>query len=131
MLLIYPVIIEKTKTDNYHNVYIPDLNLRTEGEDIADAIFMARDIIGLWALSEIEDFHRELPPASDISAIKCNDNEFVTLVDVNYEEYKRKNDNRTVRRNVTLPYWLDMEAKKSNINVSAVLQRALKAELNV
>lgn len=131
MKLIYPVIIEKNKTDNYHNVFIPDLNLNTEGKDYADAILMARDAIGLWALCEIEDFGRELPLPSDISSVKCSDNEFVTLVDVDYDEYKRKNDNRTVRRNVTLPYWLDAEAKKSNVNVSAILQRALKAELNV
>lgn len=131
MKLVYPVIIEKTKTENFHNVFVPDLNLQTEGKDIADSIEMARDVIGLWALCEKEDFGRELPTPSDISSIKCSDNEFVTLVDVDYDDYKRKNDNRTVRRNVTLPYWLDMEAKKSNINVSAVLQRALKAELHV
>lgn len=131
MKLIYPVIIEKNKTEKYHNVFVPDLNLHTEGKDYADAMFMARDVIGLWALCEIEDFGRELPLPSDISSVKCNDNEFVTLVDVDYDEYKRKNDNRTVRRNVTLPYWLDAEAKKSNVNVSAILQRALKTELNV
>lgn len=131
MRLIYPVIIDKSKTENYHNVFIPDLNINTEGNDIADSIAMARDAIGLWAICEKEDFGRELPAPSDISSIECSDDKFVTLVDVDYDEYKLKNDNRTVRRNVTLPYWLDVEAKKSNINVSAVLQRALKSELRL
>lgn len=131
MLLVYPVIIEKEKKEKYHNVFIPDLNINTEGENIADAMRMARDAIGLFALCEKEDFGRELPKPSEISAIECPENSFITLVDVNYDEYKRKNDTRTVRRNVTLPYWLDAEAKKSKINVSAVLQRALKAELNI
>lgn len=131
MLLIYPVMIEKNKTDKYHNVFIPDLNINTEGESIADSIKMARDAIGLWALCEKEDFGRELPEATEISAVQVEDGYFVTLVDVDYDEYKRKHDNRTVRRNVTLPFWLDLEAKNAKINVSAVLQRALKDELHI
>ena len=131
MLLVYPVIIEKNKSEKYYNVFIPDFNVNTEGESIADSIEMARDAIGLCALSNIEDFGRELPPASDISSIKTDENSFVTLVDVNYEEYKRKHDNRTVRRNVTLPAWLDQAAREAKINVSSVLKKALKSELNI
>ena len=39
--------------------------------------------------------------------------------------------NRSVRRNITLPSWLNELAEKSGINVSGVTQRALKAELKV
>jgi post-segregation antitoxin (ccd killing protein) len=38
---------------------------------------------------------------------------------------------KTVRRNVSLPSWLDVAAKEANVNVSAVLARALKQELNL
>ena len=38
-------------------------------------------------------------------------------------------DNRTVRRNVTLPNWLNQEAEKAHVNVSKVLQEALMARL--
>lgn len=131
MLLIYPVIIEKNKHDKYHNVFIPDLNINTEGENIADAIKMARDAIGLWALCEKEDLGHELPSPTDIACVSVDDGCFVTLVDVDYDEYKRKNNNKAVRRNVTLPFWLDQEARKSKINVSAVLQQALKDELHI
>lgn len=131
MLLVYPVIIEKNKFEKYYNVFIPDFNVNTEGESIADSIEMARDAIGLCALSSIEDFGKELPSASEINSIKTDENSFVTLVDVNYEEYKRKHDNRTVRRNVTLPAWLDQAAREAKINVSSVLKRALKSELNI
>jgi len=55
----------------------------------------------------------------------------VTLVDVDFAEYRRKNDMKTVRRNVSLPSWLDMAAKEAEINVSAVLARALKQELRI
>ena len=131
MLLVYPIIIEKNKKGKYHNVFIPDLNINTEGKSIPDSISMARDAIGLRALCDIEDLGNELPTASDISTISVDENSIVTLVDVDYDEYKRKYDNRTVRRNVTLPAWLDQEAREAKINVSAVLQKALKNELHI
>lgn len=55
----------------------------------------------------------------------------VSLVDVDLVTYRRMVDNKTVRRNVTLPNWLNQEAEKSNINVSKVLQEALMAKLGV
>ncbi|MCC8150787.1 MAG: type II toxin-antitoxin system HicB family antitoxin, partial [Lachnospiraceae bacterium] len=54
---------------------------------------------------------------------------FLSLVDVDLTEYRRKTDNKTVRRNVTLPNWLNLEAEKAQINVSRVLQEALMAKL--
>lgn len=44
---------------------------------------------------------------------------------------RRKIDVKTVRRNVTLPNWLNREAEEAHINVSKVLQEALIAKLGV
>ena len=68
-------------------------------------------------------------PATRLKAERGNG--IVTLVDVDFAEYRRKNDMKTVRRNVSLPSWLDVAAKEANVNVSAVLARALKQELNL
>ena len=53
------------------------------------------------------------------------------MVDIDFSEYRRKVDNKTVRRNVTLPNWLNKEAEAAHINVSKVLQDALMTKLNV
>ena len=53
------------------------------------------------------------------------------MVDIDFAEYRRKIDNKTVRRNVTLPNWLNQEAEKAHINVSRVLQEALMMKLGV
>ena len=45
--------------------------------------------------------------------------------------YRNRLDNKAVRRNVTLPNWLNQEAEKSHLNVSKVLQEALMAKLGV
>ena len=58
MKAVYPIIL--TPADRGYVVFVPDLNINTEGDDIPDAIAMARDAIGLWGLAE-EDAGREIP----------------------------------------------------------------------
>ena len=53
----------------------------------------------------------------------------MTLVDIDVAEYRRKNDNKMVRRNVTLPNWMNVAAEKEGLNVSKVLQEALRERL--
>lgn len=52
-------------------------------------------------------------------------------MDVDFSEYGRKTDTKMVRKNVTIPSWLNYEAERSGINVSRVLQEALTNILNV
>ncbi len=125
----YPILI--SPAEGGFVVYIPDFNINTEGDTLTEAIEMARDAIGLIGIV-MEDDKKALPKPSEINAVtKETKNDIITLVDVDFSEYRRQNDMRTVRRNVTLPSWLDFEAKKSGLNVSAVLQKALKQELHI
>ena len=45
-------------------------------------------------------------------------------------DYVRKNETKTVRKNVSIPSYLNELAKKRNLNFSQILQDALLAELN-
>jgi predicted RNase H-like HicB family nuclease len=112
-------------------VTIPDFNLNTQGRDVPEAIFMARDAIGLMAIDNEDDGIANPAPSPISSMKKIKADEILTLVDVDFAEYRRQNDLRTVRRNCSLPAWLDAEANKAKINVSAVLQNALKQELHL
>ncbi|MGI6453115.1 MAG: type II toxin-antitoxin system HicB family antitoxin [Syntrophomonadaceae bacterium] len=73
----YPVIL--TPTENGYVVYVPDLEINTEGKDIVDAIDMARDAIGLWGITE-EDMGPSIPEPSS-SFPNASEGEMVTLVD--------------------------------------------------
>ncbi len=135
MKAVYPVIF--TKTEDCILVEVPDLQILTEGKDLVDAIEMARDAIGLKGIS-LEDAGMEIPEASDIESVDASKGTFaddgegmVSVVDIDFMEYRRKVDNKTVRRNVTLPNWLNREAETAHINVSKVLQEALMVKLNV
>lgn len=125
----YPVIL--TPDTVGYVVYVPDFNINTEGDSLTDAIEMARDAIGLMGI-DMEDDKKELPlPTAINEVVKSSDDDIVSLVDVDFTEYRKQNDMRSVRRNVTLPCWLDFEATKSGVNVSAILQNALKQELHL
>ena len=129
MKAAYPIVL--TKGEKFIVVYVPDFDINTQGEDIADAMEMARDAIGLMGI-DMEDDGEALPSPSELEAVSAaHPNDTVTLVDIDFSEYRRKNDMRTVRRNVSLPSWLNAAADKANINVSAVLQNALKEALHV
>ena len=118
-------------------IEVPDLEILTEGYGIEDAIYMARDAIGMNGIYR-EDEGNDIPePTSmdDIDASKSTHLDvgtpIVTLVDIDFTEYRKKVDNKSVRRNVTIPNWLNQKAEDENLNVSRVLQEALMERLNV
>ena len=132
---VYPVFF--TKTDTIVLVEVPDLEILTEGTDMSDAIEMARDAIELKCVS-MEDDGTEIPLPSEISDLDVDNGIFaeegttvISFVDIDSGEYRRKIDTKTVRKNVTIPSWLNYEAEHAGINVSRVLQEALMNVLNV
>lgn len=127
MKKVYPVILTPIKKG--YLVFVPDLQINTEGKDIADAIDMARDAIGAWSICE-EDFGRKIPEPSTLTPAH-KQNELISLVDIDFAAYRRAVENKAVRKNVTLPSWLNDLAEKNSINFSAVLQDGLKKQLNV
>jgi len=128
MKTAYPVIF--TKLSDGYAVHAPDFPLDTQGDDLTEAIEMARDAIGIMGI-DMEDDNKPLPNPSDPESVPYEAGEFVSMVDIDFIEYRRANERRTVRRNVSLPCWLNTEAEKAGINVSAILQTALKQELHI
>lgn len=127
MKTAYPIILTPTETG--YLVYVPDLDINTEGADLADAIDMASDAIGLWGISA-QDMGRAIPPASK-TLPECKPGETAAYALVDFDAYRRANDLRTVRKNVTLQSWLNDMAERAGINFSQVLQEALKQRLGV
>lgn len=124
MKSIYSIVITPPENgEKYFSVYVPDLELYTQGVDLEDAIAMAKDCIGIWGIAE-EDSKRAIPKGTTLKPI-IKENEISTLVEVDFAAYREKNDNRSIRKNCTIPAWLDKKATEQGINFSAVLQKAL------
>lgn len=124
-----------TQTNDCVLVEVPDMQIVTEGKTIAEAIEMARDAIGLKGIT-IEDMGEPIPKAgtkidSENGIFKEEGRSIVSLVDVDFDIYRKMQDDKMVRRNVTLPNWLNQSAEKARINVSRVLQEALMEKLGV
>lgn len=122
----YPVIFEQEK-DGYF-VTVPDLNKNTQGEDLADAIAMARDLICLWIV-DLEDDGKKIPAPGSVK-FNLPEGAFVSFVDIDVEAYRRKYGTKIVKKNCTIPAWLNTKAEEMNINFSQTLQEALLAKIN-
>lgn len=124
-ILVYPVILHPE--DQGYSVEIPDVgsDTWTQGEDLKDALLMAQDAIGIM-LEDVTDY----PTATRLEDIKISNNEIKTVVYIDMDEY-RKNNPKTIRKNVTVPEYLVNLGKAKNLNFSAVLTEALKNKLEV
>ncbi len=123
----YPIILIDEGSGLY--VEIPDFGIATQGKDLADAIVMARDAIGLMGIDMIDD-GKELPSPNSKNYNK-GEKDILTFVDVDFVDYRKKVDNKAVKKNCTIPYWLSVEAEKMNVNYSKVLQEALMKTLGI
>ena len=92
---VYPVVL--IPSDGGYVVNVPDFDIMTQGDDLADAIDMARDAISLMGV-DYQDDGKTIPDASNIDDIKHNKNEIITLVDVDFDSYRKMLENRAVRK---------------------------------
>lgn len=125
--LAYPILVHETK-DGWYAVSIPDFGNHTQGKDLADALFMARDAIGLLGIT-LQDDGEEIPQPYSVK-FKKEKGYQEYIVDVDFDEYRAEHDTRSVRKNVTIPYYLNSKAEKLGINFSRVLQEALLERIN-
>lgn len=128
MKRVYAAVLTPDKSGGY-SVSVPDLNIGTQGETIAECIDMARDAIGLWGIA-MEDAGNAIPEPFSLDPIH-QAGDIVTLVDIDFAAYRRANDMRTVRKNVTIQSWLNDLAEKEGVNFSQVLSDGLKQKLNI
>jgi predicted RNase H-like HicB family nuclease len=137
MLSIYPACF--FKEDTGYSVVFPDLNwLATCGNSLPDAMRMAVDCLAgyLYTLKQDGD---PIPSPSPIEAISVPDiakelgsdagDAFVNMVTVDVEEYAKLHFEKSVRKTLTIPTWLNTAAQERHLNFSQVLQEALLAKI--
>lgn len=129
MKYVYPVIF--THEADSISVAVPDLpGCYTFGDNLVNAIEMARDAISMW-LCDAEDKNEQVPESSNIEAIEHGPDSFINLIDIDTAVYRRENDTRAVKKTLTIPNWLNSKAEKAGINFSQTLQKALKQQLGL
>jgi len=127
MKYVYPVIFEED--EGKIGVTVPDIpSTFTFDDDMADAIFMAQDVIAMM-LADYEDNNKEIPKPSRIEDIKTEG--IVSLVVADTDEWRKLVDNKAIKKTLTIPSWLNKKAEKAAINFSQLLQEAICNKLNI
>lgn len=125
-LTVFPAIF--TFDGKYYNVDFIDLKgCSTFGDSIQNAYLMAQDAMGLY-LDNLTNFPK---PTLDLSNINLEKNQFISFVSIDMEDYRKKFNNKSIKKTLTIPEWLNYLSEKNNINFSQVLQEALKEKLGI
>ena len=126
MKLVYPAIFKARKNKNEgYDVTFPDLTgCAAEGTSLAEAIYNAAEAACAWTLKELQKGNM-VPNATGRQSIKCSRNEFVNLIALDIDSYAEKHGNKAVRKNLTIPAWLNTFAEKKHLNCSWILQTEL------
>lgn len=101
----------------------------TQGKNLADAMYMARDVIGIMGITR-QDMGNDIP-VPDTAECAPEANDVVIYVDVDFGEYCRKHDNKKVKKTLTIPSWLNEQAEMAHINFSRTLEEALRSKLEM
>lgn len=141
MLSSYPACF--IKEENAYSVIFPDLNyLATCGDTLDEAIAMAIDCLAgyLYWLKEDGEPAPEPSPIDKINLTDCMkklevsdyslNESFINYVTVDVLEYAKKHFEKSVRKTLTIPKWLNDKAIGMGINFSKTLQEALLQKVN-
>lgn len=136
MLSMYPACFFKEKEG--YSVIFPDLDLATCGETMDEAMSMAVDCLAgrlRWLKQDGAPIPEPSPMNSvDLTAISKEleiepGEAFVNMVSVDVEAYAKEHFDKSVRKTLTIPAWLNTAALEMDINFSQVLQEALLAKV--
>jgi len=128
MKYAYPAIFTPLEDGGY-DVAVPDLpGCGTCGDNLADAIFMAEDAVSMW-LWDAENDRAPIPSAQPPALVEAP--RFISYVYADTDAYRRKHDNRAVKKTLTIPGWLNAQAETAGVNFSQILQDALKERLGI
>lgn len=129
MNYIYPAVFYLEDNGRY-SVIFPDLNdLATFGDNLADAFAMTQEACGQFLFSYLRN-GKLLPTPTPLDKVKKNaDAALVNLIFVNLDEYARAYNDKSVKKTLSIPAWLNTSCESYGINYSKVLQDALIAKL--
>ncbi|WP_251205359.1 type II toxin-antitoxin system HicB family antitoxin [Acetatifactor aquisgranensis] len=128
MKLTYPACFyPDEERKGAYAVVVPDLpGCVSGGDTLAEAMVMGMDAASGWVLDELED-GKPAPPASPLESITPEPGGFVSMLVLDMDSYAEKYGEKAVRKNLTIPAWLNTFAEKNHINFSQVLQDSLMA----
>lgn len=126
---IYPAIF--TFEDKGIAVEFPDLpGCVTCGDTAEEAFRMASEALE-GCMSIREEDGDEIPTPTPVQHLHAGKDQAIVLISANMLLARQGRDNQAVKTTVTMPRWLKQMADRKHVNVSQVLQAALKEVLGL
>lgn len=126
----FPAIFEPGETKGYC-VTFPDLpGCITEGDDLEEALHMAKEALELH-LYGMEEDGDPIPKPTPPERITVPCGAFVTVIEAWMPLIRDEMANKAIKKTLTIPKWLNDMAEQKKVNFSHVLQSALKRHLGV
>ncbi len=133
----YPAVLGYDASTNQYYVLWPDLpGCTTTGATEDEALEHARESMSLhlWGMEVDED---EIPAPTPLHRLDLG--EYVeegekivaVLVEVWMPSFRERMETKAVNRTVTLPGWLDSQAKRAALNYSQILQDGIMERLKI
>lgn len=143
MLVTYPALFYYDDTDGVNAPYFvtfPDFeHSATQGENMADAMAMASDWLGIYLADYIEN-GRDIPSPTPINLLSLVNNNpfrddedielnydpsksFISMVMVDVAEYLSSQE--PVKKTLTIPRWADTLGRELGLNFSQTLTDAI------
>lgn len=125
----YQFVALFNKEESGYNLWFPDLEEAYTCVDSFDDLFVsAKEVLELTLYGRIRD-DEEIPEPTSIENLTIQEGEAPILIEVNMKVLKEKMENRSVKKTLSIPAWLNTSAEEAGINFSQTLQEALKNKL--
>jgi len=125
---VFPAFFRHVASGGF-SIDFPDLpGCISAGDTLEEAMAMAREALSLHLYGYIEN-NEPIPVASDLLKLKQEADAFLTLVEGRPDMVADIIRNKAVKKTLTIPYWMNEEAERLNINFSQVLQDAIRERI--
>lgn len=125
----YPAIVT-FYDDGGTETYFPDLDVYTCNDDDTNLVGYAKELLTL-KMNGLEEDGEEIPVPTPLNELELEENEKSILVEVFMPPFRLRNKNKSVKKTLSIPAWINEMAMEYDINFSQVLQDGLKRELNI
>ena len=113
------------------SIYFPDIDgCVSHGDNENNAFYNAKEALSLHMFGMEQDGD-EIPSPSELRNIQLHDNQQAVLIEVFMPPFRAKQANKYVKKTLTIPEWLNLEAERAGVNFSQVLQTGLKEYLHL
>ena len=128
-IFYYSAVFQKEEVG--YSVWVPDIQgCVSQGDTFDEAMEYIKDAIGI-CIDLIVQNGNVPPKATEPNGIDLEHDQFVAVVSFDFDEYQKKHGEKSVKKTLTLPAWLNTLSERKNINFSQVLQNALIHELQI